>query len=73
MADRRVHAVLANGWEIVRYDRAGKWFREQDGKRSAITFREAVNYARLAGGRVFYGVPGGKRFDAAMRQGDDGG
>jgi len=64
--DRTVHAVRRHdGAEIVRYDRAGKWYLERvDGSRSPLTLRGAVREA--VGGRVHFGRPGGRIFDAAV-------
>jgi hypothetical protein len=74
MEDRRVHARLHRG-EIVRYDRAGKWFVEMPenwgrrglpAERIPVTIEEAAERARAwrdAGGFVFAGVPGGAAFD----------
>lgn len=66
MTDRRVHARTEDGREIVRYERAGKWYWENSDHRKRITFGEAVRLARLSGSMVVYGVPGGKRFDAEV-------
>jgi len=63
MSDRRVHAVLVDDTEIVRYDRSGKWYVEpRKGKRRGVSVREA---ARQAGsvGTVYLGLPGGSTFD----------
>jgi hypothetical protein len=69
--DRRVHARFPWGTEVVRYERAGKWYLEaRDGARDSIKFLTAVHYGRKAanqGGEVFFGVSGGTRFDAAVR------
>jgi hypothetical protein len=66
--DRTVHAVTAGGGEIVRYDRAGKWYHEHAGdprERRAVTFAEAVRIATLPDSTVRRGLPGGARFDKA--------
>lgn len=68
--DRRVHAV-AGEWQLVRYDRAGKWYEEYEPARGrsadAITVRLAAMLAvrkeREEGGWIYLGVPGGRRFD----------
>lgn len=65
--DRRVHAVTYNGLEVVRYDRAGKWYAELPGWRQPLTFKNAVHLARGCES-VYYGLPGGSRFDAAVRK-----
>jgi hypothetical protein len=67
-ADRRVHAVTAERWEIVRYDRASKWFVEYKDTRTPITFDKAVWFARRDGATANLGLPGGARFDAAIRR-----
>lgn len=69
MNDRRVHAVLEDGTEIVRYDRAGKWFTENGarGKRH-IHISMAAWLACEPGATIHYGLAGGKRFDAAVRR-----
>lgn len=71
--NRTVHASYP-GMEIVRYDRAGKWFLEPTDrslKRQRVSIAEAVAQAFWAvtegGGRVFYGRPGGTTFDARLR------
>jgi hypothetical protein len=67
MNDRRVHAVTSEGWEIVRYDRAGKWYAERPDGRDRITFHMAVYHATRAGAKSQLGIPGGTRFDASVR------
>jgi hypothetical protein len=68
MNDRLVHARRANG-EIVRYNRAGKWYVEwlDTGKRTQLTIRDAARmalfWARNDGGIVYRGLPGGTAFD----------
>jgi hypothetical protein len=69
MSDRRVYVRLPSGVEVVRYDRAGKWYREFGGRRLQITFAEAVCFAQKRRAEVFAGLPGGKAFDAAVRRG----
>lgn len=77
MADRRVHAQTADGIEIVRYDRSGKWyFERKDGTRrqvsvdmAATAAAEVVKYEPIqppAG--VYLERPGGRRFDAIFRK-----
>ena len=69
--DRMVHASRPDA-DLVRYDRAGKWFVEyDDGKREPIPFKFAVEWAVALQGRVgtvHYGLPGGSRFDSAVRR-----
>ena len=47
--DRTVHCTIVpvggGRIEIVRYDRAGKWYREDGGNRTRITIAEAVSVA----------------------------
>jgi hypothetical protein len=75
MDDRRIHARDYSGVEIVRYDRAGKWYAEQDGHRSHISVSKAVAVARYLldndRGEVFFGLPGGAMFDAKVRLASD--
>lgn len=68
--DRTVHAQAPDGSQIVRYDRAGKWYLEHPPatatKRTALTLARAVTVAVEAhekGGTVFPRLPGGGRFD----------
>lgn len=74
MSDRTVHASYP-GMEIVRYDRAGKWFLEPTLPMLScrqVSLAEAVR-AALSGldnhGQVFLGRPGGTMFDAKIRRG----
>jgi hypothetical protein len=62
--DRRVHGYAADGSEIVRYDRAGKWYVEptRRGARRLITCSEAAQMAYY--GQVRLGLVGGTAFDA---------
>lgn len=64
--DRRVHATLPDGREVVRYDRAGKWYVEGPGKRKLITFGEAVDLALTVDSVIHAGRVGGSRFDAVV-------
>lgn len=67
--DRRIHAVSADGrWELVRYERAGKWFYESPQTRRQVTISEAVNLASVDGMQVRLRVPGGSTFDARYRR-----
>lgn len=69
MSDRTVHACQP-GMEIVRYDRAGKWWLEYDnGAREQLTLREAVYLATRKGSTIFLGRPGGQAFDRKVRDG----
>lgn len=74
MNDRRVHGRLDGGPEIVRYDRAGKWYLEwpTNGAREQVAFKTAVSYGRSAmfgAGEVELGLPGGTRWDRAVCDG----
>jgi len=67
-SDRCVHARMHNGIEVVRYDRAGKWYEEHpDGSRKKPTLGQAVNDAALPGVTVIFGLPGGSMFDDWVR------
>lgn len=79
MGDRTVHALMLDRSEIVRYDRAGKWYHEHIDKwmgttgRKNITVREAAELAVGERAYVFTGRPGGGTFDrlvAALREGE---
>lgn len=74
--DRTVHASDARGGiEIVRYNRAGKWYceiKENVGRvglpaeRQHIGVRQAAEQAKSLesrGGTIFIGRPGGQAFD----------
>jgi len=66
--ERTVHGYDENGAEIVRYERAGKWYLEptDGGRRRAVTLTEA---ARLAiAGRVLPNRAGGLAFNAKVRK-----
>jgi len=68
MSDRRIHARTPGGVEIVRYDRAGKWYAELrtpmgDWERRLLTVGEAVELATEIDTRVYLRVPGGDTFD----------
>lgn len=71
--DRTVHADYP-GMEIVRYNRAGKWYFEPTSpnlKRQAVTLDAAATQAAWAlshDGRVHYGLPGGTTFDRRVRK-----
>jgi len=62
--------------EVVRYDRAGKWYLEPTDKslsRQAVTVGDAAKYARWlldsSTGSVTFGLMGGARFDAIVDRG----
>jgi hypothetical protein len=74
--DRRVHASHWEGEEIVRHDRAGKWYIElvppsrHAPLRKAVKIDEAVSRAiELVeqGGEVHLGLYGGGMFDHKYR------
>lgn len=72
--DRRVHCTISTydgaRIEIVRYDRAGRWYYEHSiGYRRGITLAEAVGFASSVRPAVTWheGVPGGRTFDARVR------
>jgi hypothetical protein len=72
-SDRTIHGRTRGGSEIVRYDRAGKWYLEGDdqiitvpGGRVRIPLDEAVFHAIQDGAEAFTGLPGGKQFDARI-------
>jgi hypothetical protein len=69
--DRTVHASNHEA-EIVRYDRAGKWYIEyRDGDRRRISLRQAAKFACLLyvrDGVILTGKPGGRAFDRAVHQ-----
>jgi len=70
--DRTVHAKCA-GFEVVRYDRSGKWYvesRNPDRQREHVGVGEAARRALAAetlGGTTHLGRPGGRAFDRAVR------
>jgi len=68
MADRTVHASYP-GMEIVRYDKAGKWYAEptSGGQRDHLNIQEAVYLAIAQGAQWFPGRQGGLAFDRKMR------
>lgn len=73
--DRTVHCTIvpATGGpriEIVRYDRAGKWWYESGDQRKPLTVTEAVEYASSTRPSVIWheGMPGGRRFDSLVRK-----
>jgi hypothetical protein len=70
-SDRTVHASNHEA-EIVRYDRAGKWYIEyRGGARARLSLQEAAACARHLynqGGVILAGQPGGRAFDRAIHQ-----
>jgi len=64
--DRVVHGLTETGAEIVRYERAGKWYAEptDGGKRSKVTITRAVELA--IAGTVFPNRAGGQAFNAKV-------
>lgn len=72
MSDRTVHAECSS-FEVVRYERAGKWYVEtRDGKlREHIGIAEATHRARSAtvlGGTIHFRRQGGRLFDARVKK-----
>lgn len=69
MPDRRVHAVLPDGTEVVRYDRAGKWYLEKQGTQyRKVLVQDAARKASVPGAGVTFDLPGGKQFDSIVRK-----
>jgi hypothetical protein len=74
-ADRTVHAACGE-WQVVRYDRAGRWFVEYDPPRmrpaTPLSVRQAARLAvRMeaeSGGYIYEGRGGGRIFDARVRE-----
>lgn len=67
VSDRTVHGLTANGQnEIVRYNRAGKWYVEprDGGKRTHVGVVEAARLA--AEGMSYPNLPGGQTFDRVV-------
>ena len=65
--DRRVHGRAADGTEVVRYDRAGKWWIEDaDGSRRPLSLAGAVDVMRQPQSIWYPGVLGGRAFDARV-------
>lgn len=65
LPDRRVHAVFQDGGEIVRYDRAGKWWYERGDYRRQLSLNEAVQFVSDES-QWNRGVPGGRTFDSRV-------
>lgn len=75
MSDRTVHATIhaesVGDVEVVRYDRAGKWWLEfPGGQRERVTLEGAAFHAGgcLPTVDVHFGLPGGSRFDSKVRE-----
>ena len=69
MSDRRVHAVSDRGVEVVRYERAGKWYVEVPGVgRRRVTLEEAVQKATLPWFVWHPNLPGGTLFDSRVKK-----
>jgi hypothetical protein len=73
MTDRRLHAVLSDGRQVVRYERQGKWYVEAPpqpyGPRSRYSISEVIAIVkRDEAAEVFIGVPGGSAFDRAFKK-----
>ena len=73
--DRRVHAQSGE-CQIVRYERAGKWYMEWDPPRLRPARALTVDDAALAAWRmrretpaatIYFGVPGGQVFERRVR------
>ena len=66
--DRTVHAAY-DGIEIVRYNRAGRWYAEptDGGKRTQLTIRKAAQLAvqgeQTGQGTIRFHLPGGDAFE----------
>ena len=71
MDDHRVHIRLRDGREIVRYDRAGKWYIEHpapDNRRFWLKLADAVSWAADPLAEVFLNLPGGVAFDRGVKR-----
>ncbi len=69
--DRQVHATMLDGGELVRYNRAGKWYVEYPTlplPRKAVSLMGAVSVAVDLGATVHPNRPGGTAFRAALRR-----
>lgn len=67
-SDRRIHGYSQSGGEIVRYERAGKWYLEYRDSRLPCTVEDAALFATAEGAQAFLGVAGGTRFDSLVRR-----
>ena len=69
--DRTVHARWLNGSELVRYERAAKWYLEHPHyARELVTAPEAVE-AMLGADVVYLDRPGGKQVSRHYRNRSD--
>lgn len=74
MSDRTVHVTIipaaGDRIEIVRYNRAGKWYYEDGGRRRHLMLAEAAAFAREDRPAVIWheGRKGGAAFDAKVRK-----
>ena len=73
-SDRRVHAQTRL-FQIVRYDRSGKWYAEPTDThipRHHISVAEAarrsVDASEVLDGTIYFGVPGGQVFERKVRK-----
>lgn len=81
--DRTVHArfdrwdgmAVRYGTEVVRYDRAGKWYLEfirTGDPRKRVSLSDAATAAawgaHYGGGEIFFDKPGGGAFDRKVRE-----
>jgi hypothetical protein len=71
--DRRVHAIMHDSSVIVRYDRAGKWFQEWPAyamiPRRRLSLEKAARLALSPEAQsVYLCMPGGRMFDATVKQ-----
>lgn len=63
MDDRIVHGLTEQRHEIVRYDRAGKWYVEYpDNRATQVSLAEAVRLATRPKATAYCGRPGGLAF-----------
>jgi hypothetical protein len=69
--DRTVHGTIGRGedrTEIVRYDRAGKWYIEKKGtKRKQVSVTQAAQLLVSMNGHWYPNRPGSGRFDTIVR------
>jgi hypothetical protein len=69
-ADRTVHGTggsVGHMWEIVRYDRSGKWVIEHTGCCHSRRY-VSLDVAARTCDKPIPGLPGGRMFDARMAQ-----
>lgn len=67
--DRTVHGVTGDGWEVVRYERAGKWYSEfPNHARRALTVTDAACLLATEDAAWFSGKSGGQKLDAKVRK-----